>query len=323
MQGSVSRRTLLRYTLGFFALAAARRVRVAFAAFQRLPSNFRSIYSDPELRRQFYPFLVNVFHLYPEDRFDKLIGDLSAEYSTDAEIYQTLAKRLPEITPPLSTVRYALPSLRKQKREMAQQTADLLGEKRAVDGYVEIGTTGRYFNTLKKHLRVSGKRYVVNDESPIYSVEDIFERGQVTKIGEFVAMGDYDAFDREHIPPASVELVTNYIGFHHAPAPKLDGFVTAVARVLKPGGTLVVRDHNVDRPEMDAIVALAHDVFNAGVGIPWNRNEAQIRNFRSVTDLTQYLESRGFRRQKAVRLQAGDPTQNTLMAFTRTGTSVA
>jgi hypothetical protein len=145
----------------------------------------------------------------------------------------------------------------------------------------------------------------------------------VTKIGEFVAMGDYDAFDRDHVPPASVALVTNYIGFHHAPAPKLDGFVTAIARVLKPGGTLVVRDHDVDRPQMDALVALAHDVFNAGVGIPWDRNEAQIRNFRSVADLTQYLESRGFRRQKTVRLQAGDPTQNTLMAFLRTGAAVA
>src|SRR5882724_2972582 len=323
MHGSVSRRTFFRYALGFYVLAAGRSVFASSAAFQRLPSNFRSIYSDLDLRRQFFPFLVNVFHLYPEDRFDRLIGDLSTQYTTDAEIYQSLAKRLPEITPPLSTLRYALPSLRKQKREMAQQTADLLGEKRSIDGYVEIGTTGRYLNTLRKHLRISGKRYVVNDESPIYSAEDIFERGQVTKIGQYVAMGDYEAFDREHVAPASVELVTNYIGFHHAPAPKLDGFVSAIARVLKPGGTLVVRDHDVDRPAMDAIVALAHDVFNAGVGIPWNRNEAQIRNFRSVADLTQYLEQRGFRRQNAVRLQSGDPTQNTLMAFRRTGATVA
>ena len=52
--------------------------------------------SDPVLRHQFFPFLVNVFHLYPEDRFDRLIGDLSAQYATDAEIYQSLGKRLPE-----------------------------------------------------------------------------------------------------------------------------------------------------------------------------------------------------------------------------------
>jgi SAM-dependent methyltransferase len=322
MRRSITRRTVLRYLIGAFTLAAGARF-AAFADESGAPSNFRSIYSNPELRQRFYPFLVNVFHLYPEDRLHDLLIELSARYSTDREIYEALAARLPDITPHLSTVTYALPALRKQKREMAAETADLLGERRAIDGYVEIGTTGRYFNTLRRHLGVSGPRYVVNDEQPIYSAEDIFERGQVRKIGTYVAMGNYEAFDRGQIPQASIGLCTNYIGFHHAPADKLDGFVVAIARMLRPGGTLVVRDHDADGPEMKFMVGLAHDVFNAGVGIPWDRNEGQIRNFRSIRDLTSYLEARGFRRQQTVRFQDGDPTRNGLMAFRRTGAHVA
>lgn len=321
MGRGVTRRTALRYVLGAFALAAGTRL-TAFADQATASSNFRAIYGSHELRQRFYLFLVNVFHLYPEERLHELITELSARYSTDREIYQALAARLPEITPHLSTVTYALPALRKQKREMAAETTDLLGEKRAVDGYVEIGTTGRYFNTLRRHLRVSGPRYVVNDESPIYSAEDIFERGQIRKIGGYVPMGDYDAFDRGHIPPGTIDLCTNYIGFHHAPADKLDGFVAAIARMLRPGGTLVVRDHDVDGPEMSSMVGLAHDVFNVGVGIPWDRNEGQVRNFRSIRDLTSYLEARGFRRQRTIRFQEGDPTRNGLMAFQRTGVRV-
>jgi SAM-dependent methyltransferase len=322
----VSRRSVLRLLIGAVVLASSRRwlaLAAGDAAFRRLPSNFKSIYSAPETRREFPLFLRNVFNLYPEDRFDQLIAELTGKLETDGEIYRALAARLPEITPRLSSFRYALPALRKQKREMADETVTLLGERRKAVGYVEIGTTGRYLGTLRKQVDIRGLSYVVNDAAPIYSLEDIIERGQVRKAGNFVSMGDYDEFDRGHIPEQSVELVTNYIGFHHAPKDKLEGFVVAVARILKPGGRLIVRDHDVDGPRMDAMVGLAHDVFNAGVGIPWDRNEAQVRNFRSVADLAAYLEPRGLRRLPPVALQEGDPTRNTLLIFEKTAPTSA
>jgi hypothetical protein len=58
-------------------------------------------------------------------------------------------------------------------------------------------------------------------------------------------------------------------------------------------------------------------VFNAGVGITWDDNAAQIRNFRSLADLTAYLEARGFTRAETVRFQKGDPTKNGLMLLTK------
>jgi hypothetical protein len=68
---------------------------------------------------------------------------------------------------------------------------------------------------------------------------------------------------------------------------------------------------------MTAMVALAHDVFNAGVGLSWEENHRQIRNFRSVNELERYLATMGFARSGGLRLQQGDPTRNALMLFRR------
>jgi len=316
---AISRRTMLRCLLAALAAVAAGGRTRALAGIAA--SNFKRIYGDAADRAQFLLFLENVFHLYPEKRFHALISEVTAQHATDGEIYRALAARLPEISPRLAAFTYALPALRKQKDEMAKQTADLLGDRRRATGYVEIGTTGRYLNGIRGHADVRGPVYVVNDAAPVYSVEDIMERGQLSKVGTYVDMGDYDGYDRGRIPPASVGLVTNFIGFHHAPKEKLEGFVQATWRVLKPGGRLIVRDHDVDGERMDAMVGLAHDVFNAGVGLTWEQNAAQIRNFRSLADLTRYLEAQGFHREPATRFQHGDPTRNALMLFSKPATA--
>ena len=305
------RRTILKLLLAVFAAA------IGGPSFAEDVSNFKAVYSDPGLRKRFYLFLQNVFHLYPEERFHRLILEVSSRRGSDAEIYQELRKRLPEITPRFSQITYALPALAKQKEEMARETAGLIGPTRAIHGYVEIGTLGRYVKALRQRVRIDGAVVVANDTAPGLSLADVAERGQLQQAGEYVPLGNYDPFDGTRIPDASVDLVTNYIGFHHAPTDRLDGFVTSIRRVLRPGGRLVVRDHDVSDADMTALVALAHDVFNAGVGLSWDENHRQIRNFRSVKGLEQYLATMGFTRSGGLRLQEGDPTKNALMLFRR------
>jgi hypothetical protein len=78
-----------------------------------------------------------------------------------------------------------------------------------------------------------------------------------------------------------------------------------------------VRDHDVDGEEMRAMVALAHDVFNAGVKLTWAENHAQIRNFTSVPELERRLAAVRFERVGDSRFQEGDPTRNALMVFVK------
>ena len=109
-----------------------------------------------------------------------------------------------------------------------------------------------------------------------------------------------------------------YIGFHHAPPKARDGFIRSCHAVLKRGGTLVVRDHDANDPSMVHMVALAHDVFNCGLELPWSTNAAEIRNFTSLRTLQSVLETVGFTPHGSRLLQDGDPTLNTLMRFDKT-----
>src|SRR6267154_275492 len=105
---------------------------VAYASLQMLPqnlfaglinarNNFKLIYSSATQKSEFYKFLKNVFHLFPENDFHELISDTTAKKSDDQEIYVTVQSKLDDIKPMLSTLRYAVPALMKQKDEMARQ----------------------------------------------------------------------------------------------------------------------------------------------------------------------------------------------------------
>jgi SAM-dependent methyltransferase len=282
-------------------------------------SNFKAIYQNSTTKSAFLLFLKNVYNLYPEDQFHQLIDRATQAGQTDKAIYQLIQKELNTITPFLSEVRYALPALRKQKEEMARQTLDLLGRVKSVNGYMEIGTTGRYLSKLQDRIAMKGDVVLLNSVEASYSLADIMERGQPTKLGRFVPLKDYQPILEKDVPDSSLDLVSNYIGVHHSPPELRDGFVKSIHRVLRPGGRMILRDHDVTSVELNHMVALAHDVFNAGLGTSWAVNQREIRNFTSTIQLVQYLDKFGFKLSvdKGQLLQAGDPTRNALLEFVK------
>ena len=279
-------------------------------------SEFHSVFGSVASFDAFYQFLQNVYHVYPEDRFQTLIKDACTKSSDDESIYRYIQKHLGDIKPALAEVQYALPALKKQKEEMTRQTLDLLGDRKSIRGYVEIGSTGRYVSELRRHIEIEDPIYLVNDVAPSNSPVDIAERGGIVKIGTFIPLGDYEPMSAE-IADNSVDLVTCFIGLHHAPAEKLDAFVDSIARVLRPGGLFIIRDHDVTTPQMDAFVSLAHTVFNAGLGVPWETNRKELRRFAPVAQWSRLLEQRRLRDTGARLLQPHDPSANTLMSFVK------
>jgi FAD/FMN-containing dehydrogenase/uncharacterized membrane protein YhaH (DUF805 family) len=279
-------------------------------------SEFQSIFGSVASFDAFYLFLQNVYHIYPEDRFQTLIQEACTNSKSDEEIYRYIQQRLPDIKPALADVSYALPALKKQKEEMARQTLEILGDRKKISGYVEIGSTGRYVSELQDHIEIEEPIYVIHDAAPTNSPVDIAERGGIAKIGTFLPLDDYAPLSAE-IADHSIDVVTCFIGLHHAPPAKLDAFVNSIHRVLRTGGVFIVRDHDVTTPQMDAFVSLAHTVFNAGLGISWDVNERELRHFAPIDHWARYLNDRGFRDTGARILQAHDPSANTLMAFVR------
>lgn len=278
-------------------------------------SNFSAIYGDEKLRENFYNFLENVYSIYPNKDFHKLILEATQAYETDQEVYSEIQRRLPEITPFMALARYSLPSLNNQKAEMSRQTGILLSGVDKVDNYVEIGSPGTYVHGVKDHVSIRGDVFLLHVENPHYSPSDIVQRGQLTKAGDFVDMKDYATINDKEIAPGSIDLVSNYIGFHHASGEKRRPFIKSVTDLIPSGGRLILRDHDVKDQTMAHIVALAHDVFNAGLMTEWKINEEEIRNFTTIDQIEQELAVLGMTRKGERLLQPGDPTINTLMIF--------
>jgi SAM-dependent methyltransferase len=277
--------------------------------------NFRYIYSNPTLKTEFLDFLTNVFHLYPEHDLHDALARLAMTSDTDQQAYEALQEELGDLSPFLGAFRYAIPALKKQKQIMASQTLMLIDPDARYDGHLEIGSTGRYIGILEDQLDITGEVFLLHTQEAGYGPEDIVDRGQLPKIGTHIDMGNYSTEFANVIPHNSLDMVTVYIGFHHCPLETREEFITAVRDVIRPGGTLILRDHDCFDEGSWRMAALAHDTFNAGTEETWQFNADELRNFYSMRFIIDYVEDIGFRNNNQLLYQPGDPTRNGLTAF--------
>ncbi len=277
--------------------------------------NFDFIYSYPTYKNEFLNFLINIFHLYPEKEMHAAISDFTNKKSSDEEIYKALQENLSSIKPLLADLTYALPALTKQKKVISVQTSKLLGTNRTYTGYLEVGSNGRYLDSLEDTLDIQGDIYFLSQFSSTYSPIDMVDRGQIFKAGKDIAMNNYKSTLSRHISSGSIDLVTVYIGFHHCPLNLREEFITSIRDTMSKDGSLILRDHNVHNNKMWHMVALAHDVFNMGTKETWEYNNAELRRFYSLDVLDAMLKKFGFIGDGRRLYQDGDPTLNALMIY--------
>jgi SAM-dependent methyltransferase len=289
----------------------------AIGLFETAKSNFKYIYLNSRLKDQFYNFLKNVFNLFPDEAFHQLIHDTSVKKQSDKEIYKEAQSKIGELSSWDSIFKYQLPALFKQKDEMAKQALTLLGEDTTYNGYLEIGSSGRYLDYLEEKVNIEGERYYADGKEPGYAVAEMVDRGQVSIGAKYISMADYRTKYSDIIPNNSLDLVTVYIGFHHCPLDLRIPFISSIRDTMRTGGKLVLRDHDCHSEDQMTIVALAHDVFNMGTYESWEYNEAEIRNFYTLEFIIEFVEKIGFKFNEKTLYQEGDPTKNALMMFTK------
>jgi FAD/FMN-containing dehydrogenase/SAM-dependent methyltransferase len=278
-------------------------------------SEFLAVYHQVKSRDDFYLFLQNIYHLYPEQKFHSLIIKTCQRYDNDEAIYNALANTIPEIKTVGSELTYALPALYKQKREMQSQTSAILPQQTQINGYLEIGSTGRYVKSLTKALELTGAVYLTNDTTPDNSAPEIMERAGIAQVGTFFDLDDYAPISTEEIPDKSIDLATCYIGLHHCPRERLAEYIQSIHRVLTPGGHFILRDHDAATDEMKTFCSLVHTAFNAGLGVNWQQNEAELRLFEGIDFWVDQITAQGFSVMESRLLQDNDPSLNTLVCF--------
>jgi len=278
-------------------------------------SEFRCIMDTKKGNDDMYLFLQNVFHLYPEDKFLAVIKDACKKYNNDEQIYRYVQTEIKKLKTIFSDFKYTLPSLKTQKEEMTNQTLNLLGYRKSFDGYLEIGSKGRYYSYLKKKLKIKNKIHMIEEKQPNYGPADIFERGSINKVGHYIDLNNYEPIKTSDIPSNSVELVICYIGLHHASPDKLDTFIKSLHRVLKKEGILILRDHDASNEYMIKFASLIHTVFNLGLNETYATDKQEPRFFNSLSHWENKLKLAGFSHNGQKIYQANDPSKNALMRF--------
>ena len=189
--------------------------------------------------------------------------------------------------------RLARPARAAHKAEMLRQTLELLGEKKQIDGYLDIGGNDRHAGLLRKRVAISG---------PILRTPA-------------------DGGDPEPLPAsladASLDVVACYDGLHHGTPERVDALVQSVARVLRPGGLFLLREHDVTDERQRALVALTHTVVNAGTGQAWDANQREPRHFAPVAQWSERLCRAGLSDGGARLAHRHDASANLLMAFVK------
>ncbi len=156
-----------------------------------------------------------------------------------------------------------------------------------------------------------------HEKAPTFGAQDIIDRGQIRKRGDFISLADYQADFVKQIGRAQLEFVTVFIGFHHCPLELREPFIGSIRDAMKPGASLILRDHDAPDEGMRRVVALAHDVFNLGTRESWDYNRAELRNFYGLDTLHTLLTRFGFSGGERRLYQTGDPTRNALMLYRR------
>jgi len=286
-----------------------------FASDMSQDSKFRQVFNRMNGQREgISDFLNNIFMQLDERKFFSLIDSvLDDRELDDQQIYTALYNKIGEAkSNAISNLQQTLQSLKSLKADLGDQTALLLGQKK-INGYVEIGYPGRMTRPLKERLEMKGPFYVITDKE---TVSDYVEAGFPRPYDKFIPLNDYNPIPESAIPSNSVDLVCIYIGLHHSQKEKIDPFIVSIKRILRPGGTFILMDHDAHTKELRNLVDVVHSIFNAATGVEPEVNSQEIRNFHSLKYWINRVENNGLTcYSKDPLIRKGDSTLNSLVRF--------
>lgn len=278
---------------------------------------FVQLFDDTGLSDDFYRFLQRSFAPLPEDRLHLLIDETCRQHRGEEGLYRHVQHQL-RTAKSLGAHRLgAEPASREPAAELADQVLQLLGDRTRIDGYAEIGSAGRYLSGLSGSIAIAGSVFAVDDAAPR---QPALERVRSRLRGQarvHVPLAGYAALGEAAIASDSLDLVACLDGLHHVPPARLAPFLQSVRRVLRVGGMLIVRDHDVADERTRLLVSLAHTVSNAVRGQPWEIHAQQPRYFTHADEWAARLATVGLKDSGHRLALPDDPTGNVLMAFVK------
>ncbi|MBM3193818.1 MAG: FAD-binding protein [Chlamydiae bacterium] len=303
-------------------------------------STYRRVFqTSKEMQNAFVKFLCTIFYQLDEkkvlEEMEKILANSSL---TDAEIYKALLSKIDVMKKPFLLL-LKIKALNVLKKQMGVQAKALLKkfDKTRFHDYMEIYDR-RYLTDIRKAagLPLDGETIGLTD-SRDSGFKGRLEAGTLLSrypYKKWTSLNDRDCRDPAKevektyrplgpdVKRESLDLVACLGGLHHIPKERVAPFLASLASKMRPGAPILLRDHDVTglkEDDLRAIVSVVHSFVNAADGVSPEIEQAEIREFKSLSAWTDKMNEAGFTRvspEKGLVIQ-DDPTENGMMLFVK------
>lgn len=285
-------------------------------------SPFHRVYARVPTRDAFYRHLQASPHGFAADSLHAFVRHACRTHGEAADIYRHLQQQLPAMRAGLAAWRRARPRRLQQQYAFRHGALELLGERRQLSGYLEVGSAGRYLASLRARLGVRGDVAVMSRRAPGNPLQAWLNNGGRVGPVRWLPLENYTLAEGA-LRDNSLDMVCCGEGLHHIAPDALPAFLADAYRVLRPGGMLLLCEHDVCTAEDADFVDLAHAVDDAIAGLGWEAHSRQVRHFAPLEEWARRIVKAGFSDEGARVDLPGDHCVRVLAAFTKRGLSGA
>lgn len=317
---------------------------------QPVSSDFRRVFqTSDQMKNEFVKFLKTIFYQLDDKKVLGLMEKLLADpLKSDEQVYKELLSQIHTTKNKFSFLS-KLWSLFVLKKGMGEQVAELTKgfHTGKFHDYMEIYDR-RYVDTIRKTAKLpfDGKVIAVCDKAEV-GLSDRVQAGALFSAYPYkqhVELNDKDCKDpllnpeKTHKPIGnevsdnSVDMIACLGGLHHIPEDRLEAFTQSLNNKLRPGGVVLIREHNVNdgtgttllhKQDLKAIASVVHTFVNVVDGVSWEVEKKEVREFKSTDEWSQWMQNHGFTRVSTKELVLkDDPTENAMMAFVKNPSSL-
>ncbi|HZH08253.1 MAG TPA: hypothetical protein VEY69_16415, partial [Lautropia sp.] len=181
---------------------------------------------------------------------------------------------------------------------------------RHLDGMLEVGSGGRQAKALRRHIRIGGFVRQIDDFGyrPVSARPPWLE----VRVPARSSMADAAQWDEAvtGIGDQGVGLVTLYGGLSGLPASQLPDCLGSLFKVLRPGGIVLLLEHDAESAHAGLDASLAVTLAYLCAGETWEASQAHPRAFRAADEWSALMRQQGLietgERERIERTPFGD-----------------